>query len=51
MEEIEKLLDTVAEFTWNFGMYFYVDTKARQFIYSSPSYNGDGSLVETNQLG
>jgi hypothetical protein len=48
-EEIEQLLNTVAEFTWNFGMHFYVDTKDRKFIYSDPKYQGDGSLIETKQ--
>jgi hypothetical protein len=48
-QDIEQLLNTVAEFTWNFNMYFYVDTGTRWFIYSDPDYNGDGSLVETKQ--
>lgn len=49
MNTAEELLETVAEFTWNFGIHLYVDTGSKQFIYSSPSYYGDGSLVETNQ--
>lgn len=43
-----ELIDSRAEFTWNFGSEFYVATEmGRNFIWSDPNYQGDNSLIET----
>lgn len=41
---IEDLLDDVGEFTWMFGMLFFVETAKGNFLWSDPDYNGDNSF-------
>lgn len=40
--------DTIAEFTWNFNMYFYVETAEGNYIWSDPDYGGDNTLKKTH---
>ena len=37
-------LDTVAEFTWDFGQEFFLETVQGNFIWSDPDYNGDNTI-------
>ena len=43
------LLKQYADFTWNFGMLFFVETSIGNFIWSDPDYGGDNSFRKTNQ--
>lgn len=37
-------LDTVAEFGWNFGSEFFLETANGNFIWSDPDYGGDNTI-------
>lgn len=38
-------LDTVAEFTWDFGQKFLLATPHGYFMWSDPDYSGDNTIV------
>jgi hypothetical protein len=40
----EQLLCLVGEFTWMWGMHFFVETPIGNFVWSDPDYNGDNSF-------
>jgi hypothetical protein len=42
----EQLLNEMAEFTWDFGQKFFVETKHGNFVWSDPDYNGDNTMME-----
>ncbi len=42
----EKLLDSVGDFTWDFGQKFFVETEYGNFVWSDPDYNGDNSFTK-----
>lgn len=42
----EQLLDSVGDFTWDFGQQFFVETEHGNFIWSDPDYNGDNSFTK-----
>ena len=42
----ELLLKELAEFTWDFGSKFFVETKYGNFVWSDPDYNGDNTMTE-----
>lgn len=45
----ELTLDTVAHFTWDFGMNFFLETEeCGNFIWSDPDYLGTNTIVRTN---
>lgn len=35
---------TVGDFTWDFGMNFFVETEHGNYIWSDPDYRGDNTL-------
>ena len=41
-------LDTVAEFTWDYGNKFLLETDEGNFEWSDPDYNGDNTIVKFN---
>lgn len=43
------LLTDVAEFTWDFGMHFFLETATGNYIWSDPAYGGDNTIKGTNQ--
>lgn len=40
----DELGRTLGRFTWNFSMYFFIETAIGNFLYSCPDYEGDGSI-------
>lgn len=36
--------NTVAEFTWNFGSNFLLETQYGNFVWSDPDYGGDNTI-------
>lgn len=46
----EDILNDVAEFSWSFGMQFFVETyKHGNFIWNDPEYNGNNTFKQTRQ--
>lgn len=42
------VLDDLAEFTWNFGSQFFIETKNHgNWVWSDPDYQGDHTLTKT----
>lgn len=37
-------LDTMAQFTWDFGQHFLLETTEGFFVWSDPDYNGDNTI-------
>jgi hypothetical protein len=37
-------LDMYAEFTWDFGQKFFLETEVGNYIWSDPDYNGDNTI-------
>lgn len=46
-DQKSEILNSEADITWNFAGEYYVQTDTQKFIFSDPSYYGDGSLTET----
>lgn len=44
----EQILNCVGEFTWTYGMSFFVETKYGNFEWKDPSYQGDNSFTLFN---
>jgi hypothetical protein len=44
----EQLLNSVGEFTWDFGCQFFVETQLGNYVWSDPDYNGDNTLKRFN---
>lgn len=42
----EKLLDSIGNFTWDFGQQFFVETKHGNYVWSDPDYYGDNSFTK-----
>lgn len=40
----EEILDTVGEFTWCFGRYFFVELPFGNYEWSNPDYDGDNTF-------
>lgn len=40
----EMLMVTVADFTWDFGCYFFMETPVGNFVWSDPDYYGDNTI-------
>ena len=50
MNKREKILDDVAEFSWDFGQKFFVETYQHgNFVWNDPDYNGDNTFKQTAQ--
>lgn len=43
----DDILTCLAEFTWDFGNKFFVETELGNFVWSDPSYQGDNSFTQT----
>ena len=39
-------LDTVAEFTWNYGNEFFLETSEGNYVWFDPDYQGNNTIVE-----
>lgn len=37
-------LDSVGEFTWNFGSKFLIQVGIKYYVWSDPEYNGDNTI-------
>lgn len=44
----QEFLNMTGEFTWDFGMNFFIETRIGNFIWSDPDYNGDNSIKPYN---
>ena len=40
--------DMIADFTWDFGMMFYVETPVGNYEWQDPGYGGDNTLRKVN---
>ena len=40
--------DSIANFCWSFGMYFFLETRHGNFIWSDPDYGGDNTIKKFN---
>ncbi len=45
MLKADDVANLVGNFTWDFGQYFFIETKKGNFIWSDPDYNGDNKLT------
>jgi hypothetical protein len=41
-------LDDEGDFTWDFGMHFFIETLKGNYIWSDPDYNGDNTIKRFN---
>ena len=44
----QKLLNTIGEFSWNFGNKFFVETPGANYVWSDPDYSGDNTFTLYN---
>lgn len=44
----ETLLLTFGDFSWDFGMKYFIETSQGNFIWSDPDYGGDNSIKSFN---
>lgn len=42
----EQILNSIGQFTWDFGQRFFVATEHGNFVWSDPDYNGDNSFTK-----
>ena len=40
----QEFLNMTGEFTWFFGMHFFIETDIGNFVWSDPVYYGDNSI-------
>jgi hypothetical protein len=39
-------LDTIAQFTWDFGQCFLLEVSDKYYVWSDPDYNGDNTIKQ-----
>ena len=44
----EEFLNVVGEFTWMWGMDFFIETDVGNFIWKDPDYQGDNTIRRYN---
>ena len=40
----ELTIDSIADFTWNFGQLFLLESGGKYYVWSDPDYNGDNTI-------
>ena len=43
---MEDILDLEGDFTWCWGMHFFVEMNSGNFVWSDPDYGGDNTLTK-----
>ena len=43
-------IDDIAEFTWDFGQNFLLETNRGLFVWSDPDYSGDNTIRRINHI-
>jgi hypothetical protein len=41
----EALINMVGDFTYMFGMHFFIETEVGNFVWSDPDYQGDNTMT------
>ena len=45
----KEFLETIGDFTWLFGMEFFIETAVGSFVWRDPDYNGDNTIRYTSK--